>query len=166
LKHTPPTRSLGTLLGDDDALKPLLNQARRISALQSVYLDALARLLDEDLPLRDALARNSRAAAVTGSTLIIGTSSPAAATRLKSLAPALLKQIQIKEQEVTEILVEMQPGWAEAADTGTRSVKAREPMPGGMLDALAARLNDSPLKDAVERIRKRRDRQSTGRKSR
>lgn len=160
MKTPPATRSLGTLLGENDALRPLLKRARHINALQHIYLDALATVVSEDLPLRESLARASRVSALVGSTLVVGTASAAAATRLKPLVPTLLKQIQMQEQEVTEIRVEMQPGWVGSEEKPITRQPAREPMPSAVLDKLADSLEASPLKDAVERIRKRRARQA------
>jgi hypothetical protein len=160
LKTPPGTRPLGALLGENDALRPLLKQARHINALQHIYLDALATVVDEDLPLRESLARASRVSALVGSTLVVGTASAAVATRLKSWAPALLKQIQKQEQEVTELRVEMQPGWAAADASPAPRHKPREPVPENVLAALSQSLGDSPLKDTVDRIRRRRARQT------
>jgi hypothetical protein len=154
------------LLGENDALRPLLKQARHISALQLIYLDALTVLLAEDLPLRESFARASRVLALVGSTLVIGTSSAAVATRLKPLAPALLKQIQKQEQEVTEVRVEMQPGWAANGTTPGPRPQPREPMPDNLLERLAQSLGDSPLKDTVEKMRRRRARQAAAKKAR
>ncbi|MDX2217930.1 MAG: hypothetical protein SF172_02775 [Burkholderiales bacterium] len=158
MKTPPGTRSLGTLLGENDALRPLLKRARHINALQHIYLDALGTVVIEDLPLRESLARASRVSALVGSTLVIGTSSAAVATRLKPLVPTLLKQIQMQEQEVTEIRVEMQPGWAAVDERPVTRMPTRAPMPGEVLDRLADSLTPSPLKDVVERIQRRRAR--------
>ncbi|MBL8517105.1 MAG: DUF721 domain-containing protein [Betaproteobacteria bacterium] len=161
MKTVPKNRSLGTFLGENDALRPLLKQARHINALQHVYLDALATLVDEDLPLRESFVRASRVSALVGSTLVVGTASAAVATRLKPLVPRLLKQIQMKEQEVTEIRIELQPGWAAHDSPAGRRPVAREPVPAPVLDKLAEGLSDSPLKDVVESIRRHRARQAT-----
>lgn len=158
MKTPPGTRSLGTLLGENDAVRPLLKQARHINALQHIYLDALATAVNEDLPLRESLARASRVSALVGSTLVIGTSSAAVATRLKPLAPTLLKQIQMQEQEVTEVRVEMQPGWAAPDDKPISRFPARASMPEAVLNQLATHLTPSPLKDVVEQIQRRRAR--------
>lgn len=160
MKTSRGTHSLGTLLGENDALRPLLKQAQHLNALQIVYLDALAVVLEEDLPLRESFARASRISAFMGSTLIVGTASSAVATRLKQLLPRLLKQIQKQEQEVTEIRVEMQPGWVAADDRPITRMPAREPMPTTVLEKLSTGLADSPLKEVVDRIRRRRSRKS------
>ena len=142
-------------------MRPLLKRARHINALQHIYLDALGTVVIEDLPLRESLARASRVSALVGSTLVIGTSSAAVATRLKPLVPTLLKQIQMQEQEVTEIRVEMQPGWIAHEDKPASRLPAREPMPAAVLERLSESLEASPLKDAVEKIRRRRARQTS-----
>ena len=161
MKTSRGTHSVGTLLGENDALRPLLKQARHLNALQNVYLDALSVVLVEDLPLRESFARASRISALVGSTLVVGTASAAVATRLKQMAPSLLKQIQMQEQEVIEIRIEMQPGWIAPDDKPVSRLPAREPMPASVLDKLSAGLTDSPLKETVDRIRRRRSRKPT-----
>lgn len=158
------TRPVSALLGENDALRPLLKRARLINALQLSYLDALPEVLRQDLPGsagHETFVRSSRVTALVGSTLVIGTASAAVATRLKLLVPTLLKQIQKQEQEVTEIRVELQPAWAAPDERPASRQPPRQAIPAAALDALSGQISDSPLKDTVDRIRRRRARQST-----
>lgn len=149
---------MGSLLGENEALRPLLKRARRLNALQDTYVRALAEVLAEDLPLRETFARASRISALMGSTLVIGTASAALATRLKMLSPSLLLEIQKQEQEVTEIRVDLQPAWEAPESKPLTRLPAPMPVPDSVLQQLSDSLGDSPLKDTVERIRRRRAR--------
>ena len=131
-------------------------QHRRLSRLQQSFEDTLP-------PGWEKLCR---VAALEGSTVVIAAANGAIATNLKAYSPRLLENFRIllekktmKEQEVTSIRIVVQPEistWRPPTPTSIRLASAKTPMSGEQLDDLAGKLDDSPLKTALGKMRSKR----------
>ncbi len=153
----PNTNNLHTLLSEDGALQPLLAKLRRVNALQQIYVEALA----DALPGPGGLAQGSRVSAIVGTTVFISAANGPVAAKLKQVAPRLLQRFQMQEQELTSVRVEVQPVWPEAATPGSRPPASPHlAMDDAQLAALAGQLSESPLKAALEQIKRRRVRRA------
>ena len=134
----------------------MVAQHRRLSRLQQSFEDTLP-------PGWEKLCR---VAALEGSTVVIAAANGAIATNLKAYSPRLLESFRIllekktmKEQEVTSIRIVVQPEistWRPPTPTSIRLASAKTPMSGEQLDDLAGKLDDSPLKTALGKMRSKR----------
>jgi hypothetical protein len=134
-------------------MAPLVAQHRRLSRLQQSFEDTLP-------PGWKTLCR---VAALEGSTVVIAAANGAIATNLKAYSARLLESFRnvlekktMKEQEVTSIRIVVQPEistWRPPTPTSIRLASAKTPMTAQQLDDLAQKLDDSPLKQAVTKIR-------------
>ena len=141
---------VNALIRESEGFASIQDRLQRISRLQHSFADALP----------PGLVESCRVATVEGSTLIIATANGASAAKLKQMLPRLLESFREnkkQEQEVTVIQVIVQPDYFRLEPVATPG-PARFPMPTGKLADLAASLDDSPLKDTIERIRKKRER--------
>jgi hypothetical protein len=145
---------LHTLLSENDTLQPLLVTLRRVNKLQQIYLEALA----EALPEQQGFAQASRVSAILGNTVVIIAANAPVAALLRQVLPRLLSKFQKQEQKLTLVRVEVQPDWGGVA--GAEPGKPRIPLPGARLDELTAALSDSPLKQALVQIKRRRGKKS------
>lgn len=154
----PASNTLHTLLSENDTLQPLVARLRRINSLQQIYYEALA----DALPELEGFAQASRVSAIIGTTIVISAANGPVAAKLKQMVPRLLLKFQMQEQKLTSIRVEVQPDWA-VATTAAAPAKspARNPIADEQLADLAGSLSDSPLKSALEQIKKRRGRKKT-----
>jgi hypothetical protein len=147
-------KPIRAFLGENDTLAPLLAHQQSLSHLQQTFVDALPAHLHQ----------SGRIAAMEGSTIVIAAANGAVAAVLKQMLPRLLakfRENQKQEQEVTGIRVVVQPTIPADADSATgacRQARPREPMPIASLNQLADSLGDSPLKDTVARLSRRRAR--------
>ena len=151
----PASNTLHTLLSENDTLQPLVARLRQVNSLNQIYFEALA----DALPELEGLAQASRVSAIVGTTIVISAANGAIAAKLKQVVPRLLLKFQMQEQKLTSIRIEVQPDWA-VATTAAAAAKppARNPIPDEKLADLADSLSDSPLKSALEQIKKRRGR--------
>jgi hypothetical protein len=146
-------KPINALIRDNEAIAPIHDRLQRVSRLQHTFADALP----------PGLNVSCRVAAVEGSTLIIAAANGAVAAKLKQMLPRLLekfRQNKKQEQEVTAISVLVQPDYFQP-EVAPRTGPSREPMPTAMVTELAESLEESPLKTAMEQIRKRRERALT-----
>ena len=154
----PASNTLHTLLSENDTLQPLVARLRRINSLQQIYFEALA----DALPELQGFAQASRVSAIVGTTIVISAANGPVAAKLKQVVPRLLLKFQMQEQKLTSIRVEVQPDWAVTTTVSTPAKSpARNPIPDEQLADLAHSLSDSPLKSALEQIKKRRGRKKT-----
>jgi hypothetical protein len=154
----PASNTLHTLLIENDTLQPLVARLRRVNSLQQIYFEALA----DALPELEGLAQASRVSAIVGTTIVISAANGPVAAKLKQVVPRLLLKFQMQEQKLTSIQVEVQPDWAVTTSaTAPAKSPARNPIPDEQLADLADSLSDSPLKSALEQIKKRRGRKKT-----
>ena len=104
----------------------------------------------------EALAEASRVCAIDGTVVVICTASGAVAAVLRQLAPRVLEGLRksskhSSDQEFNGIRVEVQVKHV----TPRRPIKAREPLPREKLETVARELSDSPLKETLQRISRR-----------
>lgn len=151
----PASNTLHTLLNENDTLQPLVARLRQVNSLNQIYFEALA----DALPEFEGFAQASRVSAIVGTTIVISAANGPVAAKLKQVVPRLLLKFQMQEQKLTSIRIEVQPDWA-VATTAAAAAKspARNPIPDEKLADLADSLSDSPLKSALEQIKKRRGR--------
>jgi hypothetical protein len=154
----PASNTLHTLLSENDTLQPLLARLQRVNSLQQIYFEALA----DALPELEGFAQASRVSAIVGTTIVISAANGPVAAKLKQVVPRLLLKFQMQEQKLTSIRIEVQPDWAVTTTTAAPAKSpARNPIPDEQLTDLADSLSDSPLKSALEQIKKRRGRKKT-----
>lgn len=124
-------------------------------AARLAYIKRLQRRYRTLVP--EELAQASRVCAIDGTTLVIlATSGPVAAV-LRQLAPRVLQGLRDAarnsrkyptDQEFNGIRVEVQV----KQFTARRPIKAREPLPRDKLEAVARGLSESPLRETLQRI--------------
>lgn len=139
---------IAKLLGDNADLRPLSARLELIKRLQKRYRTLVP----------EGFAAASRVCAIDGTTVVICAASGPVAAALRHLAPRLLEGLrtvrrnskQQRDQELIAIRIEVQ---VEAAPP-KRPVKARGTMPRERLASLAQRMDESPLKETLERIGK------------
>lgn len=141
------SQSIAKLLVDNAELRPLAERLEHIKRLQKRY-----RTLAPE-----KLAEASRVCAIDGTTVVICASSGPVAAALRHLAPRLLEGLRgnprksskhSRDQELTSIRIEVQVD----RPAPRRPVKSRGEMPHDKLSQLAGSLEDSPLKETLERI--------------
>ena len=142
--------SVARLLDENLDLKPL--------AARLAYIRRLQRRYRTLAPER--LAEASRVCAIDGTTVVICAGSAAVASALRHLAPRLLQGLRegartssrhSRAPEITAIRIEVQ---VENPKPAPKRV-VRAPMPHDKLGAVAEKLADSPLKQALQRISKK-----------
>ncbi len=153
------TEPLARLLRDNPDLAPIRDRLDQVRRLQGLYRSVV--------PVE--LASSSRVCAVDGTTVVIRANNAPVAAALRSLAPRLLAGLNAsarpeknplknkRDQELTSLRVEVQVD----APAPPRRVRRREELPVDRLAELAAKLADSPLKDALERIVRNQAKSST-----
>jgi hypothetical protein len=156
-------KSAGTFLRENTGLKPVQDRFAVLSRLQQSLADTLP----------PGLKDTCRVATLEGSTLVIAAAHGAAAARLKQMLPRLLEALRtgplerhpesqrgenkIKEQQVTAISVLVQPNFS-VLETPMPQGAKRPAMPREMLTELVEKLEDSPLKDTLDKLAKKRER--------
>ena len=138
---------IAKLLGGNAELRPLAERLEDIKRLQKRYRTLIP----------GELAEASRVCAIDGTTVVICTASGPVASALRHVAPRILEALRgtpgrkpkhNRDQELNSIRIEVQV----AVKPPRRAVVSRGPMPREALGKLAERLEDSPLKDELERI--------------
>lgn len=140
-----PAHKIGDLIAQTHELRALSRQARRLTEVQQVLLEAVP------FPLARAIqVKNFRAG-----TLFVLAANAAVAAKLRQLAPTLLLHVRKRVTEVTGIQVEVQVAKQQKAyldkpvrDLSLTTVSA--------LARLADTLKDTPLKAAITRLLQRR----------
>lgn len=138
-------RRMGRIVTDDPALAVLWERTRPLRELQKVYATLVPAYL------RTA----SRIGSVVGEELKLFTDSGAVATRLRLLAPDLLRDFRAKGWQFSSIRVAVQV----RIPASSREKPARAPLDPKAQAALlqaAGKMSDSPLKDALTRLAGRR----------
>lgn len=129
-------------LGSETA--PLARQAARHMALQRLY----AQLVPA------AVAAMSRVAALRGDTLHLAAMNGAVAAKLRQLAPTLVNQIRERDHEVNRIQVAVQGATAGPAPAPCKRARLpQQALPA--IEALAERVQDPPLREALARMARR-----------
>jgi hypothetical protein len=140
------SESIAKLLGDSAEVRPLTERLAHVKRLNRRYRSLVP----------EGLAEASRVCAMDGTTVVICAASSAVAAALRHLAPRLLEGLRgvrshpksSRDQELTSVRIEVQV----VVKPPPRKVVARSEMPREKLKALAQRLGDSPLKDALAQI--------------
>ena len=141
------TEPIAKLLGANAELRPLAARLAYIKRLQRRYRSfAPAQLADA-----------SRVCAIDGTIVVICAASGPIATVLRQLTPRLLQGFReaarksskhSEDQELTGIRIEVQV----KEFTVSRPVRPRSPMPKEKLAGIAKGMTESPLREALERI--------------
>ncbi len=142
-------KPIRTLVAENEAIAPMLGQLALISKLQKTYADTIPA----------SLHASSRVAAMEGTTMIVAATNGAAAAQLKQMLPRLFARFlenQKRDQEVTAIRVIVQPTVVAGAGASNKRVLPGTPMSDASLGALVDALPESPLKETVARMQKRR----------
>ena len=138
---------IAKLLGANAELRPLAERLEDIQRLQKRYRTLIP----------GELAEASRVCAIDGTTVVICAASGTIAAALRHVAPRILEALRgnprkapkhNRDQELNSIRIEVQV----APKPPPRAVVSRRPMPHEQLAELARGLQDSPLKDTLERI--------------
>jgi len=138
---------IAKLLGGNAELRPLTERLEDIQRLQKRY-----RAL-----IPGELAEASRVCAIDGTTVVICAASGPVAAALRHVAPRILEALRgharrtpksNRDQELNSIRIEVQV----APKAPRRAVVSRGPMPREQLAEVARGLQDSPLKETLERI--------------
>ena len=138
-------RTLERIVSDDPALAGLWNCTRPLRELQNIYATLVPPYL------RAA----SRVGSVAREELKLFADSGAVATRLRLMAPELLLQFRAHGRQFNAIRVAVQVRTPPAA----HQKQPREPLDAKAKQSLlraAARIGDSPLKAALDRLAKTR----------
>jgi hypothetical protein len=137
-----PAHNISFYLNASDDLRSLAGEARRIAQLQQIFLKTAPQSLTQACCVKQLRA----------GTLFLVAENAAIAAKLKQLAPRLLSSYQKQGLEVTSIRVEVQVR-ERAPDTNSRPAPKRLSLETiDNLEALAAGLEASPLKQALTRL--------------
>jgi len=140
-----PAHKVGDLIARTGELRALSHQARRLTEVQQVLLEAVP------FPLARALrVKNFRAG-----TLFVLAANAAVAAKLRQLAPTLLLHVRKREIEITGIQVEVQVAEHQKARPN-KPVRDLSLAAVSAIDELAGTLKESPLKAALTRMVQRR----------
>lgn len=137
------TQQLRTVLNGNQELQPLLSKAQALSALQS--------LLASVAPPH--LIQSCQVLGLQLGTLSLSVANATNAAKLRQLAPELVVLLQNKGCKVSGIRVKVQVAYA--------SVKPKPiprklgPLAQRALHDLSSRLNDTPLRHALEKMAKK-----------
>ena len=140
-----PVRKLSSYIDGCDDLRPLATHARRAAALDKVLVRTAP----------PSLAYACHVKQLRGGILVLLAESAAVAAKLKQLAPRLLAAYDETGVKITAIRVEVQ------VEPNAATLQARPAMRSlsaesiDNLDGLIARLEDSPLRQALERLARR-----------
>ena len=135
-----PGTPIGLILSNLPELQALKGELDRLRSLEGA--------LKEILP--GNLALSSRVSRVTAGELVVSADSGAIAAKLKEIAPRILAAFRQRGYEITGIVVQVQvrtcynPLPQKQIHIGSRAISA--------VESLVGRLNESPLKAALERL--------------
>ena len=136
-----PAHKVGDLIARTGELRTLSHQARRLTEVQQVLLEAVP----------SPLARAIRVKNFRAGTLFVLAANAAVAAKLKQLAPTLLLHVRKRVIEVTGIKVEVQVAEQKKA-CPDKPVRDLSLAAVSAIDELAGTLKESPLKVALTRM--------------
>lgn len=137
-------RRLNALFRDNAELHALADEVGKLVDLQKLWSGIVPA----------ALQPFTRAGGVKHRRITVFADNGAVAAKLKLLAPNLLKNLQNKGVEVTSIRVEVQVKSQRRAPTHAPRILSNQA--AASLTQLAEKLPDSPLKQSLQRLAKRR----------
>jgi hypothetical protein len=140
-----PARKISEILGTESGLGALAAASRRVEQLQRIYLEAVPA----------ALSRASRVGWARAGVVSVIASNGAVAAKLRQLAPRVLDRFRRHGHEFNSMRIEVQVEAAMAAGTA-RDGKRLSPQAASAIDAAMRALPDSPLRDALRRLARRR----------
>lgn len=137
-----PAHKIDFYLNSSNSLRQLADEARRIAELQQVFLQIAPQPLTQACSVRQLRA----------GTLVLLAENAAIAAKIKQLFPRLLTDYQKLGWQVTSIKVEVQVSESvqQPAAAPARARLSIETIDN--LGRLAARLEDSPLKQALAKL--------------
>lgn len=143
------TRPLARLIGENADLEPVRDRLADVACLQARFAQVAPA----------TLSQACRVCAIDGSTVVVRADNAPVAAALRAMAPRLLAALKDsaagkkslknkREEELTGLRVELQV----AVPPRRRAPVPRGELPREALGELAAKLSDSPLKEALGRI--------------
>jgi hypothetical protein len=141
-----PARKIHEVLACSGELRALSTQAQRLAQLQQVLIEALPSPLD----------RSARVSTLRAGRLVVLADNAAVAAKLRQLAPRLLRFMQERENQVTGIHIEVQVAVPQRLSATEPSARDLSLTALRSLEGLASTLKDSPLKQALDRMVRRR----------
>ncbi|HEX5364307.1 MAG TPA: DciA family protein [Gallionella sp.] len=129
-----------SLLGNAPELRPLLNKAHTLSALQRQFASVAPAYLGQ----------SSMVLGLQFGTLSIAVANSTVAAKLRQLAPELVVLLQNKGCEVSGIRVKVQVAYA--APQPQQRPRELSKTARNALNELGSNLDDSPLKQALQRM--------------
>ena len=132
------------ILSADGQLQPVLAKARD--------LRTLGGLVDGFFP--PDLARQVRVANIREGELVIAAANPAAAAKIRLLAPSLSRYLATQRWQVNSVSVRVQPSPSPGQVPQPKGQKAVQLSTSGLaaLHRLRARMADSPARKALEQL--------------
>lgn len=130
----------GSLLGSNPELRPLVSRAHALSALQRQFASAAPPYL----------AKSCTVLGLQFGTLTVAAANATVAAKLRQLAPELVVLLQNRGCEVSGIRVKVQVGYVPTQPRQQPRELSRTAR--SALNDLSDSLNESPLKQALQRI--------------
>jgi len=131
---------LKTLLGNEQSLRSLFKKTQTLAALQEHFVHAAPPYIGE----------SSQVSGLIFGTLSVCVANNTVAAKLRHLAPEIVYALQDRGCEVNEIRVKVQVAYA--AVKPKRTPRALTSKARNALSELSESLPDSPLKNAVEKM--------------
>lgn len=140
-----PARRISDILGETRELSTLAVVSRRIAQLQRVYQEAVP----------PELARSSRIGWAREGVLSIVADTSAMAAKLRQMSTRVLNRLRQSGFEFNSMRIEVQVDRA-AAPPPRNSSKQLSPLALSAIDEALQDISESPLKEALERLARRR----------
>jgi hypothetical protein len=140
-----PTK-LDRILAAESTLQPVLAKAHE--------LRALAGLLDRFLP--PDLARQTRVVNYRDGEMVLLTASPAAAAKLRLLAPSLVNFFSKQRLQVISVSIRVQPNTSQNKDAAPQKTACLSAPALDSLSSLYKGMRNSPARDALRVLLERR----------
>jgi hypothetical protein len=137
---------LGRILAAEAALQPVLTKAHE--------LRALAGLLDGFLPPQ--LARQARVVNYRDGEIVLLAASPAAAAKLRLLAPSLVNFFLKQRLQVSSVSIRVQPNESRGTDVAPQKNANLSTLALESLRTLYNGMQNSPARDALRTLLERR----------
>lgn len=139
------SRPLASHLDDDRTLSAITEKARRLAALQ--------RVLAREAPV--GMARMCAVANLRDGVVVIHAANNATAAKMRLILPRLLASFQANRADVNGVRIELQTPRTPTNGAGRRPTRVISASAGAQLDACAAGLPDSPLRQALHNLAQR-----------